>query len=420
MKSLWLGLLGITLISCGSAAEYATESNAAVAPAADDNAKTVLGSYEFSFDPATNQSALTRISGLQTVSETLVMSQNAGQQLGQTLANSDVTLSAWSANDFIDNENSIRITNAAVQNTHSGGMHYLGLQARFLAINPTSVNMDSTPAHATCTTSPYQCTISYGDLPYNLTAKRPVYLFDPSAVSFRVGVNFEATLTNTSPTQYITDVDSTTWPQSPPYGGFVFTGLGFRGPGFFDPWPELRINGSTNGSADSTSPTQIISNSTTPCGTTSGFSEIIPYGGTSIPGPYIRANLARGLWNKRANAGDGQQTGTVHLWVWDGTGTPTNGCPPTSNLGNFYTENIPNVTIDTTNTSSILVDNMTVTGNSTLKIYIGFERPSTAAGLGNNDYYVYSTGQSVFTNRINNLPFVGGTFSYISQSGVCP
>lgn len=405
-------LLAVCL-GCGSAAEFsdsgAVEANAGQT---DSGSATVLGSYDYYFNPSTNQTVMTPNSASSQMANHLLMSAGESQQLGQVLT-SGLAFTNWSATDFLENDNSLRLPIAGLQNTEATGKHYTGLLARFSVFNPTNVNMNTTPAHATCDTS--NCTVDFGDVPNGVTIRRPVFLFDPSATSFRMSIQFEGTLTTTAPTSYVSSIDVPIWPEGVLSGSVNFTGLGFG------TTPTVNVGGKkvTYTSANNTLVNIDTSLNSLPVAT--GFTQITN-GATTINGPYI-VTTTRGIWNSQSKAADGSQTGTLHLLIWTNAATvpdPTTHCPPTSNFGSLYAENIAYNLSYPASQIGDLVSFISVTGTG-LNVYLGYDRSSTTAGLGANDYYYFANNQTITANATNSIVGVDSNkWNYIGGGGACP
>lgn len=420
----FLGVLLLSALACGSAVDSnalgTTEGeNSGVA----DSGSTVLGTYEMSFNPSTGQQTMMRTSPTGMVADRLLMSADNAASLASTLGPTDFTLSAWAANDWDDGNNALNFENSAITNTNTDSKHYhySNLMAHFTVFNPTSLNMNTTPASVTCGNS--GCYLAYGDVPYNTGASRDFFLFDPAGTAFKVGIQFEATLTQTAPTAYVSSVNFNWWPKNSFTDDDVtITGLGFGTKA------KVSIGGTNLPILDNTDTTITLDTAALP--DISGTLEV-DNGTAKINGPYIKTRTLFGF-SYASNSTEGPYNGKIYMLVWDGTATVgASGCPPTSNLGNYDIENASPFPFPA-GTGNILGTaypwNFVDVAGTKLKIYIAYDK--TGNGLGVNsgsdqDYYYYATNQTITYHGANFAASLGAgtgsSWSYINNSNTaCP
>lgn len=408
---------------CGSAAEFDALSRGHGSGNADDNSNaTVLAHYEFFYNPLTQEQSLTPSAAISAIGETLLMSAADSARLASVLASVDVQLANWSASDWDEGNNGLEFSSAAITNRNSdpSHYHYQNLAARFTVFSPTSVNMTTSPTHVTCGTN--GCTLDFSNVPYNATSTRDFFLFDPAGTAFKVGIQFEATLTSTSPTSYISNVD-TVWLPLPSYmagTSVTITGLGFGAT------PTVKV-GSTTVTTSSASNTQVTVDTSQMLGLTGVLT--VTNGATVINGPYIKsrtlATLAYGL-----NSGDiARSNAKLYLMIWNGTGTPSaGGCPPTSNFGTYDVQNISPIAMPLSAEALGEVISFLDVSGSGFKLYIAIDKSNNGLGVdasnGEKDYYYYATGQTITAlsdNYLGEISQFGTPWSSLNNSNTaCP
>lgn len=394
--------------ACGSAVEPGgAPLSAAGSSDAAGGEGISLASYQVYVDPMATDIRYLPNTAAGALTQSLFFSKTPNDFLGQTLANGSVAISNASTTHYDLGGNTIRLQGSGsglcLQNVESGGKHLQGLTARF-TLMPSSLTVGEGGSGITGGFA-----VDYGDVANGLTSCRPLALTNTNNTRYSFSLNFDATLTGTTPATYISNVSPT---------ALVFTNgsatLTINGSGFVvgGRAPQVLINGESvqnNGGQISYTNTQIIVTLPSNFVGTSGQLSVQPFHSPAVSGPYL-TNPTKLSYTATVGAG---QAGTRPLLLYTYSGLVT--FDSSSCLGAAMPEDAELINGVSLSTSGS-VQTMSYLGapgaNKTIYAMWDFDN-SGSFTVG--DYYAFSSHQD-WDPGVNNLDRTG-TSSMVGGAG---